>query len=110
MGNTGCTTAYASTSFPSIPIVTRPAQLGKYVGYFSPDFIAATGSDDELTRLTRALGLIYTRTTAANGNIEVDHSGSAVIIDPQGRLIGLFRPPFTASALTADLATLAAKD
>ena len=35
-----------------------PEQLGKYVAFFSPDFIAATGSDDELTRLTRSLGLI----------------------------------------------------
>ena len=86
-----------------------PDQLGKYVGFFSRDFIAATGSDEELTALTRALGLIYSRTTAANGNIEVDHSGSAVIIDPQGRLVGMFRPPFTAPALTADLATLIGK-
>jgi protein SCO1/2 len=83
-----------------------PEHLRQYVAFFSPDFIAATGSDEELTRLTRALGLVYSRTTAANGNIEVDHSGSAVIIDPQGRLVGMFRPPFAARALTADLAVL----
>ncbi len=83
-----------------------PAILAKYVGFFSPEFIAATGTDEELTPLTRALGLIYTRTTDANGNIEVDHSGSAVIVDPQARLIGMFRPPFTAAQMTADLATL----
>jgi protein SCO1/2 len=85
-----------------------PAQLGRYVGYFSPDFIAATGSDEELTRLTRTLGLVYTRSVAANGNVDVDHSGSAVIIDPKGRLIGLFRPPFAVPALSADLAMLGA--
>ena len=83
-------------------------QLGKYVGFFSPDFIAATGSDEELGALTHALGLVYSRTTVANGNIEVDHSGSAVIIDPQARLVGMFRPPFAAAALTADLSTLTA--
>jgi protein SCO1/2 len=83
-----------------------PEQLGKYVAFFSPDFIAATGSDEELTHLTRALGLLYARTTDANGAVQVDHSGSAVIIDPQGRLVGMFRPPFTAAALTADLSTL----
>ena len=85
-----------------------PDRLAQYVAFFSPDFIAATGSDEELTRLTRALGLIYTRTSDANGTIEVDHSGSAVIVDPQARLVGMFRPPFTAAALTADLAILAA--
>jgi protein SCO1/2 len=83
-----------------------PEQLTKYVAFFSPDFVAATGSDEELTKLTRSLGLMYTRTTDANGAVQVDHSGSAVIIDPQGRLLGMFRPPFTAAAVAADLATL----
>ena len=83
-----------------------PENLAKYVAFFSPDFIAATGSDDELTRLTRALGLMYARTTDANGVVQVDHSGSAVIVNPQGQLVGMFRPPFTAAALAADLTTL----
>ena len=82
--------------------------LGKYVSFFNPDFVAATGSDEELTRLTRSLGLLYTRTTDAKGNIEVDHSGSAVIVDPKGDLIGLFRPPFEAKAVAADITTLMA--
>ena len=83
-----------------------PDKLGKYVAFFSPDFVAATGSDEQLTALTRALGLIYSRTTDANGAIEVDHSGSAVIVDPQGRVVGIFRPPFAAAALVHDLAAL----
>ena len=83
-----------------------PEQLAKYVAFFSPDFIAATGSEEELTKLTRALGLMYSRTADANGTVQVDHSGSAVIIDSQGRLIGMFRPPFTAGQLVADLTTL----
>ena len=83
-----------------------PENLAKYVAFFSPDFIAATGSDDELTRLTRGLGLMYARTTDANGTVQVDHSGSAVIVNPQGQLVGMFRPPFTAAALAADLTTL----
>lgn len=84
-----------------------PEILGKYVAFFSPDFVAATGSDEQLTSLTRALGLLYSRRTGANGEIEVDHSGSAVIVDPQGRLVGMFRPPFLAAAVATDLAALA---
>lgn len=87
-----------------------PEILGKYVAFFSPDFIAATGSDEQLTSLTRALGLLYSRTTGPNGEIQVDHSGSAVIVDPQGRLVGMFRPPFAAADVAADLATLASKE
>ena len=84
-----------------------PDVLAKYVGYFDKDFVAATGTDDELTRVTRALGLIYSREPTGNGDYAVDHSASAVIIDPQGREVGLFRPPFDAKAIAQDLATLA---
>ena len=80
--------------------------LGKYVGFFSPDFIAATGTDEQLTKLTRALGILYSRTKKDDGSIEVDHSGSIAIVDPQGRLVGLFRPPFAAKDLAADMLAL----
>jgi protein SCO1/2 len=89
------------------PARDTPAPLARYVGFFSKDFVAATGSDDELTRLTRALGLVYSREKSADGNYAVDHSASAVIIDPEGREIGLFRPPFEAAKIAADLQTLA---
>ena len=85
-----------------------PERLRDYVAFFSPDFVAATGSDEQLTKLTRALGLIYARSTGADGAVEVDHRGSAVIIDPDGRLIGMFRPPFAAAAIAADLDALVA--
>jgi protein SCO1/2 len=89
------------------PVRDTPPQLARYVGYFSKDFVAATGSDDELTRLTRSLGLVYSRNAGDNGNYTVDHSASAVIIDPQGRQIGLFRPPFDTAKMAADLRMLA---
>ena len=90
------------------PARDTPELLGKYVSFFSPDFIAATGSDEQLAALTRSLGLLYTRTTRADGTIEVDHSGSAVIIDPQARLAGILRPPFAPAVIADDLAALAA--
>jgi protein SCO1/2 len=51
--------------------------------------------------------MLYSRSTGPNGEIQVDHSGSAVIVDPQGRLVGMFRPPFAAADVAADLTTLA---
>jgi protein SCO1/2 len=89
------------------PARDTPEQLAKYVSYFSKDFVAATGTDEELTKLTRALGLIYSREATGNGDYAVDHSASAVLIDPKGREVGLFRPPFDANAMAADLKTLA---
>jgi protein SCO1/2 len=92
------------------PARDTPEQLTKYVGYFDPGFVAATGSDEELTRITRALGLVYSREPTGNGDYAVDHSASAVLIDPGGREVGLLRPPFDASAIAADLKTLVSGD
>lgn len=89
------------------PARDTPEQLARYVGYFSKDFVAATGTDEELTQLTHALGLLYSREPTGNGDYTVDHSASAIIIDPSGREVGLFRPPFDAGQIAADLKTLA---
>ncbi len=88
------------------PARDTPDQLSRYVGYFNPGFIAATGDDESLKPLTQALGMVYSRGQPENGDYTVDHSASAVIIDPQGRQAGLFRPPFDASKIAADLSTL----
>ena len=91
------------------PARDTPEQLARYVGYFDKDFVAATGSDGQLTKLTHALGLVYSREAPADGNgsYAVDHSASAVVIDPDGREVGLLRPPFDAAKIAADLDALA---
>ncbi len=81
-------------------------QLTRYVGFFNKEFIAATGADDQLTRLTRALGLVYAKVADESGGYSIDHSASAVIIDPLGRRAGLFRPPFEPSPIAADIERL----
>ena len=100
-------TAHVQFLFVSVdPERDTPEQLGRYVGFFSTDFIAATGPDDQLTRLTRSLGLVYARIPDESGGYSVDHSASAVIIDPQGRRAGLFRPPFEAGTIASDIRSL----
>ena len=81
-------------------------KMASYIGYFHKDFNASTGSDAELTALTRALGLVYARVPDENGSYTVDHSAAVVIIDPEGRQLGLFRPPFAADTILADLLVL----
>ena len=81
-------------------------QLARYVGFFNKDFIAATGADDQLTRLTRALGLVYAKVPDESGGYSIDHSASAVIIDPEGRRAGLFRPPFEVVPISTDILAL----
>ena len=74
--------------------------------FYDPSFVAATGSDEELTKLTRSLGVMYTGEPAKDGQYSVDHSASIVLIAPQARLVGLFRSPLDAAAIGADLLNL----
>ncbi len=89
------------------PARDTPELLSRYVAYFSKDFIAATGPDEVLQPLTRSLGLIYSRGEPKDGTYSVDHSASVVLIDPAGREVALFRPPFDAARMAADLQKLA---
>ena len=104
------TRARVSFDFISVdPQRDTPEQLAKYVGFFSPDFVAATGSDEQLTALTRALGLVYMRGAGANGEVNVDHSAQVVLIAPGAQQVGMFRPPLDAAKIAADLTALAAQ-
>jgi protein SCO1/2 len=89
------------------PARDTPEQLARYVAFFNPEFIAATGTDAELTRLSQALGLVYARGEPRDGTYAVDHSASVVLIDPHGNQAGVLRPPFDATKIAADLTSLA---
>lgn len=71
-----------------------PELLGKYVGYFNPEFLGVTGAAEALTPLTRALGIYAEREPPdANGNYLVSHGAAVLLIDPAGRLLGVFQAP-----------------
>lgn len=89
------------------PARDTPDVLKTYVGFFSPDFVGATGSDAELDKLAKSLGLVYARHDTDSGDYAVDHSANILIIDPQGRLAGMFRPGnYDADSLVADIDSL----
>ena len=74
-------------------------------GHLHPAIVAV--AQEQLTRLTHALGLVYARGEPRDGTYEVDHSASAVLIDPEGHQAGVMRPPFDAAKIAADLVALA---
>jgi protein SCO1/2 len=85
--------------------------LARYVAFFDPAFEAITGSDEALLAFTRALGIVYARTPTGPGPFDytIDHSSSILVIDPNGQLVGLIRPPHEPSAIATDLAALIAQ-
>jgi protein SCO1/2 len=84
-----------------------PKVLADYAGYFSPAIVAATGTHDRLEAFTRQLGMIYMKTPTTSGDYTVDHSTHLAVIDPEGRMVALFRAPLDAGAIVDDLQALA---
>ncbi|TVS16964.1 MAG: SCO family protein [Gammaproteobacteria bacterium] len=83
-----------------------PDQMAEYLGYFSPSLRGATGDAAQIRALSDSLGLAYVRVPESRGHYSVDHSSALVLIDPDARMAGHFRPPLDLDGLTRDLARL----
>ena len=85
-----------------------PQRLKDYVAYFDPDFVAVTGEHETLEPLTRSLGIAYRIEphTAGTEAYSVDHSASILLVNPQGRLHGVFPAPHDVPAMESALRRL----
>ncbi len=87
------------------PVRDTPEQLNKYITYFNPDFIGLTGSEQQITKLGEQFGIFYIKATegrAANDYL-IEHTGSVMFVDPEGRYFANLSPPFTAEVLANDI-------
>ena len=82
-----------------------PEVLSEYVSYFDPGFNGATASLEQLTPLTRSLGIAHGLRNKADAGAayDVDHSAAIVLINPQAEYAGLFGAPHDASAMARDM-------
>ena len=82
-------------------------KLDRYVHYFNPDFIGATGSSDQLDVLTQNLSLVYAKVPGSGpDDYTLDHSAALVLINPQAQVAAYFLPPHRLDAMSQDLAGL----
>jgi protein SCO1/2 len=94
------------------PVRDSVAKLAAYVPYFNPVFIGLTGRPDEIQNLTGDMGVavIYSpvepgpdeETPDAERNHTVDHSTALFLVDPMGRLAGIFGAPHKAETIIDD--------
>lgn len=71
-----------------------PETIGKYVAYFNPAFVGATGERDQLDKLAKAMSVMYyINRKPGQQDYTVDHSASIVLIQPDGKMRALFSPP-----------------
>lgn len=82
-----------------------PEKLAEYVSYFNPAFIGVTGTQEQLAPLAMQLGIAYKIEEHEPGaeRYDVYHSVSFLLIDPDGRLHGVFPAPHDADKMAADL-------
>ncbi len=81
--------------------------IQRYVAFFDPAIVGVTGEPAKLDVLTNALGIVHRKVELQGGGYTIDHSSQLVLLDPEGRQAGIFRPPFDPAKLAADLAMLA---
>ncbi len=86
-------------------------KLAAYVPYFNPDFIGLTGEFARIQNLTRELGVAVNyspiKQTGSGQedqlqNYSVDHSTTLFLIDPDGRLSGIFSAPHITEQIIDD--------
>ena len=87
-----------------------PTGIGEYAHAFHRDTLAATGDIPALEAFAQALGMVFLKIPPPDGvpadQYSVDHSATLAVLDPQGRMAGLLRPPLEPGAIAADLLAL----
>ena len=100
-------TAKVQFIFVSVdPARDTPENLHKYVSYFNPEFVGLTGSETQITKLSEQFGVFYVKETLQginDKNYLIEHTGSVMFVDPQGRYVANLSPPFTPEILAADI-------
>lgn len=72
-----------------------------YVQSFNPEFKGATGSEAELTKLTKNMGVMYMKITNKEDrkHYAIDHSAFIVLVNPKGQMYSIFTTPHEADVM-----------
>jgi protein SCO1/2 len=103
----GAGSADVQVVFVSVdPERDSPEKLSQYVSYFNPGFIGVSGSNEQLAPMTMQMGIAYRveEHEAETERYEVYHSASIMLMDPRGRLHGVFPAPHNAEKMAVELA------
>lgn len=86
---------------------TIPA-LQTFLKQFHPDFIGLTGDENEVIKLAKSCRVYSWTDPKPNekGQKIIDHSGTILLINPQGKLQALFSPPHASDSLAKELKVL----
>ena len=85
----------------------KPENLRTYLDNFDKEFIGLTGEIDQIYRFsTQVNAPFFPVVNSTEPNYTVDHSGSLVLISPEGEYAGFFRAPHDTDKVSKALASL----
>lgn len=89
------------------PSRDTPALLKEYVPAFDPTFMGLTGSEDEVTAVTKEFRVYASANKSKPGEeYTVDHSAQMFAFDKNGKLRLVFAPDMKSDAIASDLRIL----
>ena len=83
-----------------------PEKLKEYLGYFNAGFQGLTGPLDDIQTLANGVGIPFIPGDTSKENYTDDHSGTLVLIGPDGRQQGFIRSPLRVQKLAEQLPEL----
>lgn len=84
-----------------------PETLGKYIRVFNDSFTGVTGEFDEVVKLATQLDIAFGKVPGDEpGTYLVNHSGSIVVISPEGRYHGVLKPPHQSEKMASVISAL----
>ncbi len=85
-----------------------PERIKEYLEFFDPGFIGVTGSHEELEPFAMQMSVAYRIEEHEPGALQysVDHTASILLVEPGGRVYGVFPAPHDVQAIAADMAAL----
>lgn len=91
------------------------SRIERFVSSFNKNFKGATGSEQQLDQLTKELSVVYMKITQPNASkqevndYQIDHSGSIIVLNPQGKFYAVFSTPHEANSIAKDLVAMTDK-
>lgn len=101
------------TPLPRVVLVSvdperdTPERLSAYVASFGSDTLGITGRQEEIRRLTDALGIYFARVGDDPDTYTVDHSSAVLLIGPDARYRAVFGGPHEVQNFVHDLPIVA---
>ena len=83
------------------PVRDNVQLLNEYIKYFNDEFIAATGSLQDIVAMEGQFNVFHKYDKPnSDGNYTVTHSAEIFLIDPKVRIIAKFAPPISTQKVT----------